>query len=126
VGKIVLCISAVIGLALASTAAFSAPPVLRVIVVQTNDLKTYRHEVETLQTDFNKAGLSVKLRVWRATYAGPDTGTIVVSVEVPDLATLAKVEQAASQPNSSIGAPMHRIEGIRKIVSDSIYEELTP
>jgi hypothetical protein len=125
-GKLILSISAVIGLVLASSVALAASPILRVIVVQTNDLKTYRHEVETLQGEFNKAGLPVKLRVWRATYAGPDTGTIIVSVEVPDLATLAKVGDAASQPSSGIGVTMHRIEGIRKIVSDSLYEELTP
>lgn len=125
-GKFILSLSAVIGFVFASTAALSASPILRVIVVQTNDLKAYRHEVETLQGEFNKAGLPAKLRVWRATYAGPDTGTIIVSVEVPDLATLAKIGDAASQSNSGIGATMHRIEGIRKIVSDSLYEELAP
>lgn len=125
-GKVVLSLCAIIALALASTAAFSAPATMRVIVVQTNDIKSYRHEVETLQGEFNKAGLAVKLRVWRATFAGPDTGTIIVSVEVPDLATLAKAAEAGNQPNSAIGATMHRIEAIRKIVSDSLYEELTP
>ena len=72
-------------------------------------------------------------RVFRSNFAcgapptrGPNTGTIIVSVEVPDLATLAKIGDAAGQPNSGIGVTMHRIEGIRKIVSDSLYEELTP
>jgi len=126
VGKLILSILAVAGLALASAAAMPASATLRVIAVQTNDIKTYRHEVEILQSEFKKEGLPVTLRVWRATYAGPDTGTIIVTVEVPDLATLAKIEEAVMKPNSALGATMKRIEAIRKIASDSLYEELSP
>jgi hypothetical protein len=64
--------------------------------------------------------------VWRATYAGPDTGTLIVTVEVPDLATLAKIEDAVTKPGSAVGATMKRIEAIRKITSDSLYEEISP
>jgi len=126
VGKLILSILAVTGLALTSAAALPASTVLRVIAVQTPDIKTYRHEVETLQGEFKKEGLPVTLRVWRATYAGPDTGTIIVTVEVPDLGTLAKIEEAVMKPNSALGATMKRIEAIRKIASDSLYEELSP
>jgi hypothetical protein len=126
VGKLILSVLAVMGLALASAAALPASPVLRVIAIQTPDIKTYRHEVETLQGEFKKEGLPVTLRVWRATYAGPDTGTIIVTVEVPDIGTLAKIEEAVMKPNSALGATMKRIEAIRKIASDSLYEELTP
>ena len=125
-GKLILSVLAVMGLALASTAALPASTVLRVIAVQTPDIKTYRHEVETLQGEFKKEGLPVTLRVWRATYAGPDTGTIIVTVEVPDLATLANIEDAVLKPNSPLSATMKRIEAIRKITSDSLYEELSP
>jgi hypothetical protein len=126
VGKLILSVLAVMGLALASAAALPASPVLRVIAIQTPDIKTYRHEVETLQGEFKKEGLPVTLRVWRATYAGPDTGTIIVTVEVPDIGTLAKIEEAVTKPNSALGATMKRIEAIRKIASDSLYEELSP
>jgi hypothetical protein len=126
VGKLILSVLAVMGLALASTAALPASTVLRVIAIQTPDIKTYRHEVETLQGEFKKEGLPVTLRVWRATYAGPDTGTIIVTVEVPDIGTLAKIEEAVTKPNSALGATMKRIEAIRKIASDSLYEELSP
>jgi hypothetical protein len=126
VGKHILSILVVTGIALGCAVAASAATTLRVIAVQTADIKTYRREVETLQGDFKKEGLPVTLRVWRATYAGPDTGTIIVTVEVPDLATLAKVQDATMKPNSAIGATMKRIEAIRKITSDSLYEELSP
>jgi hypothetical protein len=126
VGKLILSVLAVMGLALASAVALPASTTLRVIAVQTSDIKTYRHEVETLQGEFKKEGLPVTLRVWRATYAGPDTGTLIVTVEVPDLATLAKIEDAATKPGSAVGATMKRIEAIRKITSDSLYEEISP
>jgi hypothetical protein len=126
VGKLILSILAATGLGLGSAVALPASTTLRVIAVQTSDIKTYRHEVETLQGEFKKEGLPVTLRVWRATYAGPDTGTIIVTVEVPDLATLAKIEDAVMKPNSPLGATMKRIEAIRKITSDSLYEELSP
>jgi hypothetical protein len=126
VGKFILSVLAAMGLALVSAAALPASTVLRVIAIQTSDIKTYRHEVDTLQGEFKKEGLPVTLRVWRATYAGPDTGTIIVTVEVPDLGTLAKIEDAVMKPNSALGATMKRIEAIRKIASDSLYEELSP
>ena len=125
-GKFILSVLAVMGLALVSAAALPASTVLRVIAIQTSDIKTYRHEVDTLQGEFKKEGLPVTLRVWRATYAGPDTGTIIVTVEVPDIGTLAKIEEAVTKPNSALGATMKRIEAIRKIASDSLYEELSP
>jgi hypothetical protein len=126
VGKFILSVLAAMGLALVSAAALPASTVLRVIAIQTSDIKTYRHEVDTLQGEFKKEGLPVTLRVWRATYAGPDTGTIIVTVEVPDIGTLAKIEEAVMKPNSALGATMKRIEAIRKIASDSLYEELSP
>ena len=125
-GKLILSSLAVLGLALISAVALPASTTLRVIAVQTSDIKTYRHELDTLQGEFKKEGLPVTLRVWHATYAGPDTGTIIVTVEVPDLATFAKVEDAVAKPNSPLAATMKRIEAIRKIASDSLYEEISP
>jgi len=108
---------------LAAAAADST--VLRVLAVQTSDVPGYTHEVETLQALYRKAGQPVTLRVWRATYAGPDTGTIVVTAELPNLAALAKMADAI-RSNPEIGAEMNKIGGMRKVVSDSLYELLTP
>jgi hypothetical protein len=48
VGRPILSILAVLGLALASASALPASTTLRVIAVQTSDIKAYRHEVDTL------------------------------------------------------------------------------
>jgi hypothetical protein len=105
--------------------AATAGTVLRVIVVEVRDVKAYVHEVETLQAQYKKANVPLTLRVWRATFAGPDAGTVIVSVEMPDLATLAKVADM-QKSNTEIAATMQRINAQRHIVSDSLYEEISP
>lgn len=110
---------------IASFSAFGADAaVLRVIVVQTADVPAYVHEVEALQTLLRKAGQTVTLRVWRATFAGPDAGAIVVSVEVPNLAAIAKIDDTM-RTNPEVSAEMKKINGMRKIVSDGLYDLLS-
>lgn len=122
--RVLLCGWMALGLALASGAALAAP-VLRVIVVDTRDLKAYLHEVEQLRAEYKKAGVPITLRAWRATFAGPDAGSVVVTVEVADLATLAKVQEM-QKSNAEIAATMQRIGALRHIDSDSLFEELSP
>jgi hypothetical protein len=109
---------------LASLAAIAADPaVARVLVVQAADVPGYVHEVEALQGLLKKIGQPATLHVWRATYAGPETGTIVVTVEVPNLAAVAKLEETL-RTNPELVAEMKKINGMRKIVSDGLYEQL--
>jgi len=122
--KPILCAWALLGVALVGGTAV-AGPIDRIIVVQTTDLPGYLKEVDTLRGQFKKAGVAVTLRVYRAMFAGPEAGSIVVAVEMPDLATLAKVNEL-QKSNADISATMGRIAKLRKIVSDSLYEELSP
>jgi hypothetical protein len=114
----------VLGLIASLSAAAADSAVSRVIVVQTADVPGYVHEVETLQALLKKAGVAATLRVWRATYAGVDAGSIVVIVEVPNLAGIAKVEDTIRN-NPDLAAEMKKINAMRKIVSDSLYEALS-
>jgi hypothetical protein len=93
-----------------------------VIVVQTADVPAYVHEVNTLQALYKKIGEPITLRVWRATYAGADTGTIVVTVELPSFMALAKLNEI-TQSDQEVAAEMKKINSIRKIVSDSLYDQ---
>ena len=120
--RLIISCCAILGLALLSGTA-SAGSIQRVIVVQPTDLTAYLHEVETLRSQFKKAGAAVTLRVWRARFAAAEAGTIVVTVEMADLATLAKVDTLQSS-NPDIAATMGRIAKLRKIVSDSLYDGL--
>jgi hypothetical protein len=99
--------------------------VMRVIVVETADVAAYVHEVTALSAMSKKAGSPITLRVWKARFAGPNTGSVVVSVEYPNLTALAKNDEL-TRSNADLAAEMKKIASIRKIVSDSIYEEQTP
>lgn len=123
--RIILCVSALFAFALGAGNALAASPIMRVIVVQSTDLKGYTHELDTLRSQFKKAGVQVTLRAWQARFAGPDAGSIVVTVELPDLAALVKVDEL-QKSNAEISATMQRIGALRKILSDSLYEELSP
>ena len=114
----------IFGLIASLSAVAADTAVSRVIVVQTADVPGYVHEVETLQALLKKAGVPATLRVWRATYAGADTGSIVAIVEVPNLAGIAKVEDAI-RTNPDLAAEMKKISAMRKIVSDSLYDLLS-
>ena len=122
--KLAAACAGLIGLCASLTAFAADRPVMRVLVVQTNDAAAYAHEVANLQAIFRKTGQQVTLRVWRATFAGPDTGSIVVSVEVPSLTALAQMNEALRN-NAEVAAEMKRIEAMRAVTSDSIYEAVT-
>jgi hypothetical protein len=116
--------AATVGLTASLSALAASPTTLRVIVVQTADVPAYVHEINTLQAIFKKIGQQVTLRVWRATYAGPETGAVAVTVEVPNFMALAKLNETL-QSNPEVAAEMKKIGGMRKIVSDSLYDQLT-
>ena len=120
--KILLSVVTAAGLALAAGTA-SAATIARVIGVQVTDLKAYAHEVDTLQGQLKKAGVAVTIRIWRARFAASDAGSLIVAIEMPDLAALAKVDEL-QKSNAEIAATMQKIGALRKIVSDSLYEEV--
>ena len=114
-----------LGLAFAAAAGTStAAPIARVIIVETKDMPAYLREVENLRQKTRKAGLKTTLRVWQVRFGGADAGTTIVTVEMPDLATLARLD-AMLKSDAEYAAIMSRIGKIRQIKSDSILEELT-
>jgi len=95
---------------------------LRVIVVETQDVGAYvkaLHDADALR---KKKGFTGQIRVWRATYAGDDAGAVVVSIEYPNLEALAK-DNAMMQSDAEMRTWLQGLDKLRKIVSDSIYEE---
>jgi hypothetical protein len=115
---ILLCISAPL---LAQDA-----PVMRVIVVQTDNPSAYIKEVlETGRAHLKRLESSGNLRIWRAKYAGRDAGSVIVAIEYPSLSALAADDKkAAADP--ALGAWVKELDKIRKIVSDSLYSEAKP
>ena len=99
------------------------PVVLRVVVVQTEQPDVYLAEIERGRALLKRIGNVSALRVWRARFAGPDAGTIVVSVEYPSLAAFA-ADDARAAASPEVQAWLRGLEKIRKVVSDSLYTGL--
>ena len=91
---------------------------------RSQSLLTRRSDVVANCSEFKEPSWPVSLRVARVRFAGSDAGAIVVSVEMPDLSTLAKVDEL-QRSNPEIAAVIATIGGLRKIMSDSLYEEIS-
>jgi spermidine/putrescine-binding protein len=114
----------ILGLAASLPVSAAEPPVLRVVTVQTTDVPAYVREIEALKALYKKQGVAVTVDAYQATYAGPNAGTVVVAVQVANLAALAKMnELTRTQPD--LVAEMKKVSALRKVVSDSLYEKLT-
>jgi len=98
--------------------------VMRVLVVETSDVDGYVRAIEQGKVLPKSKGSPVEIRVWRARFAGDQAGSIVVTAEFPDLEALAR-NDALEGSDPEVKAWLQGLGKMRKIVSDSIYTELT-
>ena len=122
-GKAFVFVASMVLLSVAAPVAEAA--VLRVIVVQTDDLSAYVKEVERGQAIVKRLGGTATIRVWRARFAGPDAGRVVVTLEYPDLAAYVSDDGKLSA-DPEFQAFLKGIAKMRRIVSDSLYDEQHP
>jgi hypothetical protein len=97
--------------------------VVRVVVVQTDDTATYVREIEKGRAILKRLGTAGTIRVWRARFAGDQTNSVVVAIEYPSLAAFAK-DDAAVAADAEYQTWIKGLDRIRKVVADSIYEEM--
>ena len=117
---------ALVVLAGSSMVAVAAEPVvLRVLVIESDNIDGYLKELDKSQAMRKRLGSQSVIRVWRARFAGDNAGAVVVSVEYPSLEAMARDEaKGAADPEWSTW--LKNLEKMRKIVSDSLYTELKP
>ena len=109
-----------------STAAFGAEAtVLRVVVVETGDADAYVKQIEQGKALLKRLDSSGVIRVWRARFAGPNAGNVVVSIEYPSIAAFAR-DDSKIAADSEYQAWLKGLDKLRKVVSDSLYGELKP
>ncbi len=121
--KISLGLATLALLFVASTSAMAADTVLRVVVVQTDDVAGYVQQLERGKAILKEAGSTGTIRIWRAGLAGRDTGSVVVSVEYANLQAFA-TDNAKLADHDEFQTWLKGLDSIRKIVSDSLYNEL--
>jgi hypothetical protein len=115
------------GLALPGLAAADSNTVLQVTAVQVKagQMDAYLAKVKQLQAIMKRLGGSTTTRVWEATIAGDDSGTVVVGVEYPSLAAYAESTTKVSA-DAEWQKMMADLDGMRTVVSRSLYRERTP
>lgn len=99
--------------------------VSRVVVVQATDAAGYAKSIEQGKVLLKSKGSVGNIRVWRARYAGESAGLYVVTIEYPNLEALAK-DDGMMQADADVRTWLQGLDKFRKVVSDSIYSEVTP
>ena len=61
--------------------------------------------------------------MYQAAYAGPEAGTVVATIEYPNMAALAEADTKVRADKDHL-AWIKGLDKVRTIVSDSIYREL--
>jgi hypothetical protein len=115
--------AATLAIALSSAAPAENAAWMRVIVVKTDKVAEYLKEIEHVRALYKRLGINVQNRVWRATYAGPDAGTLIVTAEFPSWAALSEW-QTKSAADAEFRAWAANLAKVRTVVSDSLYREL--
>ncbi len=110
-------------LGLSSAAFAQKATILRVVVVKTDNPGLYIQELQKSKELLKKLGIQATIRVWQARFAGSDTGSIAVGIEYPDMAAFA-AGMAKADASAEYQAWLKGLDKIRKVVSDSLYNEL--
>ena len=68
--------AAALAIAMSSAASAASTVVLRVISVKTDNVAAYMQQLDKGRAMLKRLNIPTQLRIWRATYAGPNTGTV--------------------------------------------------
>jgi hypothetical protein len=116
------CVLTLAAIALLGAASAHAT-VMRVIVVESSDASAYAKALGQGKAMMKAKGLPANIKIWRARFAGDRAGAVVVTAEYAGLEELAKTDAAmASDPE--LHAWIMSLDKLRKIVSDSLYEDV--
>jgi len=113
-------------LASASWSAAASARILRIVVVEVQDPASYIKEVKRGKPILKRLGIEGEIRVLQATYAGKETGMVIVTFEFGDKASFARSEGAFenARGDREYDAWVKDLEKIRKLTSDSLFDEL--
>ena len=108
-----------------SSAAFAqkSTKVVRVVVLKTDNVAAYLEALDNGTEIMKKLGVNATTHAYRATFAGPEAGAIVVTIEFPNMAAFADYS-AKIEADKDYQAWLKDLAKIRTIISDSIYREL--
>ena len=112
-----------LGIGASNSALAQSKGYLRVLVVSTEDLPGYVHELDNGRRILKRLGIGVQTRVWHATFAGPEAGSVVVTQEYDSFAAFAEAVKKTGA-DAEYAQWIKSLDKMRKIASDSLYQEL--
>lgn len=96
---------------------------LRVVRVQTDDVGAYVAQLSEGKKLIKAADAKFTIRAWQATFAGEATGAVIVGVEYPGSVGEFATAWDKLTADPAVNAWLNGLSGLRKIVSDSLYNE---
>lgn len=67
----------------------------------------------------------MKMRAWQATFAGAETGTVIVSLEYPGSVSAFAAAWEKTLADEKMAAWLEGLGSVRALVADSLYRELS-
>lgn len=101
------------------------PKVALVLVVEASDQAAYLKKGAELNSITERLGVSMTMRTWQASIAGPATGRLVVVLEFESLSAYASGFSKV-QADPGYQKVFKELQGLRKLISASLMQDVTP
>lgn len=101
-----------------------APKVALVLVVEASDQAAYLKKGAELSSITQRLGVSMTMRTWQASVAGPATGRLVVVLEFESLSAYASGFSKV-QADPGYQKVFKELQGLRKLISASLMQDVT-
>lgn len=98
---------------------------LRVVTVSTSDVGAYVAELNKGKQMMAKLTPKMVMRAWQATFAGQETGTVIVSLEYPGPLSAFATAWEKTLADKNMATWLKGLGVMRELVSDSLYREIS-
>ena len=112
-------------MSLSITAMADEHSTLRVVQVDTDDVGAYVAQLSEGKKLITATDQKFIIRAWQATFAGEASGAVIVAVEYPGSFGEFAMAWDKLVADPSVGKWLGGLPGLRTIVSDSLYNELS-
>ena len=112
-------------MSLSITAMAEEHSTLRVVQVDTDDVGAYVAQLSEGKKLIRATDQKFIIRAWQATFAGEAAGAVIVAVEYPGSFGEFAMAWDKLVADPSVGKWLGGLPGLRTIVSDSLYNELS-
>ena len=110
---------------LSVTALADGHTTLRVVSVSTDDIGAYVAELRKGKQMMVKLSPKMEMRAWQATFAGEEAGSVIVALEYPGSLSAFATAWEKTLADKKMAEWLEGLGGVRELVSDSIYRELS-